>query len=75
MKKIETSQHFEILGASKLLEAPIFLRFKDSTRLRPLSTSEPWELQNTERPQLFWVQDSKKIEASQHFGTLGVAKH
>ena len=44
-------------------------------RLRPLSILGLWELQNTERPQSFRGSILKKIEASQHFGTLGAPKH
>ena len=41
--------------------------YPKSERLRPLSTLELWELQNTERPQSFGILDLNKIEASQCF--------
>ena len=42
-------------------------------RLRPLSILRLWGLPNLERPQSFRGPRLKKIEASQHFGTLGAS--
>ena len=44
-------------------------------RLRPLSILRLWGLPNLERPQSFRGPRLKKIEASQHFGTVGASKH
>ena len=44
-------------------------------KLRPLSILRLWGLPNLERPQSFRGSRLKKIEASQHFGTLGAPKH
>ena len=46
-----------------------------SNRLRPLSILKLWGLPNLERPQSFRGSKLKKIEASQHVGTLGAAEH
>ena len=98
-KKIEASQYFGTLGAPKPGEASIFLGFKcknaerhqktlmtqsfgslgrpawNTKKLRPLSILKLCELPNLERPQSFRGPRLKKIEASQHFGTLGASKH
>ena len=60
-KKIEASQHFETLGASKPREASIFFG---------IYLQKCWKAPKD-------CNDSrlKKIEASQHFGTLGAAEH
>ena len=47
----------------------------NTKKLRPLSILKLWELPNLERPQSFRDPRLKKIEASQHFGTLGASKH
>ena len=47
----------------------------ESNRLRPLSILKLWGIPNLERPQSFRGSKFKKIEASQHFGTLGAPKH
>ena len=47
----------------------------NTKKLRLLSILKLWELPNLERPQSFRDPRLKKIEASQHFGTLGASKH
>ena len=75
-KKIEASQHFETLGASKPREAPILLRFKTqkieaSQHFGALGAPKPGEAsiflgfkcKNAGRPQ--------KTQKTQYFGGLG----
>ena len=64
-QKIVMTQSFGGLGRPAL----------KSNRLRPLSILKLWGLPNLERPQSFRGSRLKKIEASQHFGTLGAAEH
>ena len=46
-----------------------------SNRLRPLIILKLWGLPNLERPQSFRGSRLKKIEASQHVGTVRAPKH
>ena len=73
MLKIEASQCFGAPRVPKCSEASIFNLFVILKHKR-------WEAPKDSKDSFFWrswetVPQIRKIEASQHFGTVGAAKH